>query len=513
MKEKLKNLFEREKDIKTKPLFIFELANNHGGDVNKGLETIKRINESCAEFNEDFMFGFKFQYRDLDTFIHPDYRDRKDIKFIKRFSDTRLKEEEFKMMKDEIDRLERVSICTPFDEKSVDLIEKHGFDIIKVASCSFTDWPLLERIVQSDKPIIASTAGTTLDEIDRVVAFFLNRNKKFSLMHCVAEYPTENKNLQLNQIDLLRNRYPNINIGFSTHENPYNLDSIKMAIAKGALIFEKHVAIGEDRNAYSADPEQVKKWLVSASESFKMAGIAGGRVEVTEKEKQDLRNLRRAVFTSQDIAIGKKVERKDVFLAIPSLEGQILANDLSKYANYHARTNIPRNGPVLLEDLNIVDTREKIKKIVYGDIKSMLSRANLPLKGIVDLEISHHYGIDRFYEYGCVMINQINREYCKKLILVLPGQTNPIHTHKIKEESFVVNYGDVLLDLDGIKKEYQRGDIVLVKPGMKHSFSSKNGGVFEEISTTHYKDDSYYDDESIMKNSERKTYVKLGLDN
>ena len=93
-----------------------------------------------------------------------------------------------------------------------------------------------------------------------------------------------------------------------------------------------------------------------------------------------------------------------------------------------------------------------------------------------------------------------------------PGQANPTHTHKLKEESFLVSHGDVSLNIDGVEKEYHRGDIILVKPGMKHSFSSKNGGIFEEISTTHYKNDSFYEDEKIMENSERKTYVKLCLD-
>lgn len=513
MKEELVNFFDKENISKIKkPLIIFEMANNHGGDINKGLSIIKEINEVCREFKDNFTFAFKFQYRDLDTFIHSDYKERKDIKLIKRFSETKLKEEEFKLMKEELDKLEFVSICTPFDERSVDLIEKHDFDIIKIASCSFTDWPLLEIIVKSDKPIIASTAGTTLEEIDRVVAFFMNRNKKFCLMHCVAEYPTENKNLQLNQIDLLKQRYPGINIGFSTHENPDNVDSIKMAIAKGALIFERHVAIGDNRNAYSSNPEQVKNWLKSAKECLEIAGLINEKVAITKKESEDLRNLRRAVFAKENIKAGEKIGINKIFYAIPSIENQILANDISKYIQYYADKDIPANSPILANNVKIMDTREKMKEI-YWKIKDIISKANIPLSGVVDLEVSHHYGIDRFYEYGCVMISLINREYCKKVIIILPGQTNPMHTHKLKEESFLVNYGDVLLTIDGVEKEYHRGDIILVKPGMKHSFSSVNGGVFEEISTTHYKSDSYYEDESIMKNSERKTYVKFWLDN
>jgi len=136
----------------SKLLFVFDLANNHMGNVDHGLRVIREIRRATAGF--DFDFAFKFQYRHLDTFIHPAFKDRMDIKYVKRFSETRLSNDELRRMKDAVDELGFVSVCTPFDEKSVDLIEEHGFDIIKIASCSFTDWPLLERIAQTGKPII-----------------------------------------------------------------------------------------------------------------------------------------------------------------------------------------------------------------------------------------------------------------------------------------------------------------------------------------------------------------------
>ncbi len=107
-----------------------------------------------------------------------------DIKYVKRFSETRLSEEDFKLMKAELDELGFISICTPFDEKSVEKIVEHGFDIIKIASCSFTDWPLLEKIVDTDLPIIASTASYELDEIDKIV-LFLNIGRRILLL-CIA---------------------------------------------------------------------------------------------------------------------------------------------------------------------------------------------------------------------------------------------------------------------------------------------------------------------------------------
>ena len=81
--------------------------------------------------------------------------------------------------------------------------------------------------------------------------------------------------------------------------------------------------------------------------------------------------------------------------------------------------------------------------------------------------------------------------------------------HNKKEETFLVVYGDLTLELDGEIKRYKKGDMVLVKRGQKHSFATQNGLIFEEISTTHYKDDSFYEDHSIMENKNRKTAMIL----
>jgi len=72
-------------------------------------------------------------------------------------------------------------MCTPFDEASVDRIVEDGFDILKIASCSFTDWPLLEKIASVDLPIIGSTAGIECTDMDNVVSFLRHRDKDFAL--------------------------------------------------------------------------------------------------------------------------------------------------------------------------------------------------------------------------------------------------------------------------------------------------------------------------------------------
>jgi len=494
------------------PLFIFEMANNHMGSVDHGLAMIAAFADVARKF--PFRFAFKFQLRDLDTFIHPGFQARMDLKYVKRFRETQLSREQFQRLKAAVESHGLVPMCTPFDEPSVDLIEEMGFGIIKIASCSFTDWPLLERIVKTDKPLIASTAGGGLEEIDKVVSFFQHREKEFALMHCVGEYPTRIDSLQMNQIDLLKQRYPGVAIGYSTHEEPDNMDSIQLAIAKGASIFEKHVAVETDvfkKNDYSATPEQVGRWLRSADKAYRMSGVSGRRAQATDKELADLRQFKRGIFASRKIARGEKIGTTNTFFAFPCSDGQLLANDMSKYIEYCAKRDIDKFDLIKTEDLTSIDKREKVYSIVQK-VKKMLAKGNVVVPGMASLEISHHYGLDRFEEVGCTLINVINREYCKKYIVLFSGQKHPEQYHKIKEETFVVLDGDVQLTLDGIVKECKRGDVVTINRGTKHPFTSENGAIIEEISSTHHKDDSYYTDEAILRNTDRKTVLSYWME-
>lgn len=505
---KINQIFNQRQEAGAKPLFIFEMANNHMGDVEHGLKIIREINDARRDFSATgWNFAFKFQYRDLDTFIHPDYKNRMDLKYVKRFKETRLSDDELLALKAEAANLGFITICTPFDEPSVEKVVAHGYDIIKIASASFGDWPLLEKIVQYDKPIIASTGGVKLADIDKVVSFLGHRKKQFAIMHCVGQYPTQGAELQFNQITLLKERYPEITIGFSTHEAPDNFSAVKIAVAKGAGIFEKHVGIKSEKyplNAYSATPKEARLWLESALEAYKMCGVAGKRHEFLPAELADIRQFQRGVFAADDIKFGERVEAKNVFYAFPNQAGQILANEMSKYMVFIAQKDFKKSEPIMAAEVQKTETREKVYEAVEK-INQLLKQTNIPLSGKWDFELSHHYGLERFYEVGAGIASCINREYCKKLIVVLPGQKHPAHYHKIKEETFSVLYGDIIFNLDGKPMVCKAGDTVVVERGVKHSFTSSGGCVFEEVSTTHIPGDSYYEDENILKNKNRKT--------
>ena len=489
-------------------LIVLEMANNHMGDIAHGFKVISDFGAVCRKFPE-FKFAFKLQYRELDTFIHPSMRGRDDIKYIKRFSETKLTRENFDQLVSKIREEGFLAMATPFDNASITTIVEQKLDILKIASCSFTDWPLLEEAVAANLPIIASTAGAELSDIDKVVSFLAHRNKDFAIMHCVGEYPTADEKLHINQINLLQQRYPGVRIGFSTHEDPSNTDIVKMAVAKGATIFEKHVGVETEKyalNAYSASPLQIQAWLEAARYAFTVCGVGDQRLPENTAEKASLRSLRRGVFLRHDVKAGATITNDDVYFAFPPEDGQFTANDWSKYVQFTCSSKISKDAALTPTNAKRMDTRDTIWKIAQK-VSNLIKESKITVPGGIDLEISHHYGLDKFDQVGLTMFTVVNRGYCKKLLVSLPGQQHPEQYHNKKEETFHVLHGEVHISLNGEKRVCFPGEVINVEPGVRHAFVSPTGSVIEEISSTHYKDDSYYTDESIMNNKMRKTHL------
>jgi N-acetylneuraminate synthase len=493
----------------SKPLVVLEMANNHMGSLAHGMRILDAFAEAVEPFRDCFSFGFKLQYRELDTFIHPNFQSRMDIKYIKRFQETRLGKGELLALREGMSARGFHAICTPFDEASVDLIEAHHYDHLKIASCSMGDWPLLERIARSPLPVIGSTAGASLELLDRIVSFFEHRGRPLTLLHCVGEYPTPGERLQMNQIDLLRNRYPGHLIGWSTHEDPDNFLNVPLAVAKGAKVFEKHVGLPTDQfalNAYSASPLQMRRWLEAAREALVACGTEDARHAPAREELESLRSLQRGVFVKRPVAKGERLDPSAFLLAMPTEPGQVTANDLGKYLEFKALEDLPALGPVFIRQVQKTDHRQRINDIV-ARVRALLDEARTVVSTQASVEISHHYGLDQFETYGATIINVVNRVYCKKLIVLLPGQRHPEQFHKLKEETFHVLHGSMQVSLNGEVRECRQGDILTVEREMRHAFWSDQGCIIEEISSTHYKDDSYYLDPAIGANSDRKTYV------
>lgn len=489
-------------------LFIFDLANNHQGSLEHAKKVIRAMGEVASA--NGVRAAMKFQFRQLDTFIHGSHLKKSENKHVARFLSTRLEKDDFRKMTEEARQAGLVTMTTPFDEASVDLAVDLGIEVIKVASCSATDWPLLEKIAEVTKPVVFSTGGLTMKQIDDIVSFFEHRRVLHAMEHCVSIYPTPDAQEQLNMIEILRRRYPDTVVGFSTHEPPDELACVMIAVAKGARIFERHVGIETDKiklNAYSSTPAQVDRWIKAALKARTLCG-ASERLPSPPEEEASLDSLRRGVYARKALKKGATVTREDVYFAMPRGQGQMHAGEFKDGTVILAE--IPKDAGLSRENADVPqDVEKRVLFTAIHTMKGMLNEARIALPTDFRAEFSHHRGIANFDKVGCTLIDCINRSYCKKIVIQTPGQYHPSHYHKKKEETFHVLWGVLQVELEGRHRTLYPGDLLLVQQGVWHDFWSDTGCIFEEVSTTSYNDDSFYEDKEInsMPRAGRKTVV------
>lgn len=313
-------------------LFVLELANNHWGRVERGLRIIADFSK-VARFN-NLRVAIKLQFRDVDNFIHRDFRDRTDVRYIRKTIDTRLSKDEYAALVDAIRKAGCIPSATPFDEASVALCEELEIPLIKLASSDINDWFLIERIAKTRRPVIASSGGSSVKDTDDLVTFFENRNLPLALNHCVSLYPTEDRDLQLNQIDYLRHRYPNTTIGLSTHEYRDWETSLAIAYAKGARTFERHIDIEADEIAvspYCSLPPQIDTWFKTFKRVKTMCGHPGTvKRQCPSEEVKYLDALVRGVYARHDLMAGHALNEDDVYLAVPLQKGQLSCREIAR---------------------------------------------------------------------------------------------------------------------------------------------------------------------------------------
>ena len=499
----------KENKFNFKDLFVLDMANNHQGSVSHGEKIITETSDVLKK-NNIKNAAIKFQFRQLDSFIHPDHQTGSDHKYVTRFLSTKMDRKGYQQLFDAVKNAGLITMCTPFDEESVDVIVDMNFDLLKIASCSAKDWPLIEKAASSNLPIVFSTGGASIDDIDNLVSFFEHQGVDFAMMHCMAIYPTPDNWLQLNQIDILKKRYPGVTIGWSTHESPDDTVPVAMAYAKGARMFERHIGLETSEislNDYSSRPSQLDSWFASYNKAVSLSG--GPEKIIPDEETDSLDSLKRGVYVKTPLKSGDLLSADNTYFAIPYIAGQLDSGLIGK--NPVINTSLPKDSIIKIEDVTITENNQLniLKKSIH-EVKALLREASVVIGNDFDVEFSHHYGIEKYTEIGTVIITCINREYAKKILVQLPGQDHPEHYHKRKEETFQVLYGDLTSTLDGVSRSLEPGESVLVQPGVWHSFKSKNGCVFEEVSSTHYNDDSFYKDKNInkMKREQRKTVVK-----
>lgn len=486
---------------------IFEMANNHQGSIDHGLNIIDKYAKIKNKFENKFQFYFKLQLRDLNTFISPKARKDKKNKHISRFLSTKLTDKKFNTLIKRIKKHNFGLIITPFDEKSVDRV-KNIVEYIKIASCSSNDWPLLEKIAKQNKPIICSLGSRTYDEIDNLYSFFKKRVHDISFLHCVGIYPTPDKNMHLSTINKLIKRYHGVNIGYSGHEKPNDTFPSILALTLGAKIFERHIGLEADEvklNKYSMNPDQTIHWLNAIHKASLQIG--NDKKVISSLEKQSLNDLSRGVYAKKNIKRGTKLKTSNTYFAFPKKTNQLASGQFKD--GIISSSNYKKDQEIVevkkSRDLEII--RIYLKRYKHYFLESGIVLPNIDY----NIEISFHYGIKKISKYGACLVNIINRDFCKKYIILLPGQCHPLQKHIKKEEYFTILHGSATVVKSNKKMLMKTGDCLLIERNEWHEFSSDSGVIIEELSTTSIRNDSFYKDELISKKDplERKTFFEL----
>ena len=315
-------------------LFVLEMANNHWGSLERGLKIV-RDHGTVVRYN-GVKAAIKLQFRDVDEFIHPDFKGDSSIRYVKKTEATKLSKHDFARMVNEIKNVGCIPMATPFDEASVDLCVHFEMPIIKIASSDMNDWVLIEKIASTRKPTIVSTGGASEKDLDDLVQFYEKRDIPLSINHCVSLYPSEDNELALDQIDYFRNRYPGHVIGLSTHEYHDWHSSMLISYGKGARTWERHIDIdheGVSVSSYCSLPEQCDRWFKAFKKAQEMCGGASeARRAISSKEIEYLDQLVRGVYARRDLPAGyvfsKQSLEDDFYLAVPLQKGQLSCREV-----------------------------------------------------------------------------------------------------------------------------------------------------------------------------------------
>jgi N-acetylneuraminate synthase len=350
-------------------LFVLEMASNHQGSHERALEIV-REHSRVVRFN-NVRAAIKLQFRDVESFVHKDFRHRTDIRYVKRVLDTRMSKEHYAQLVETIRKSGCIPMSTPFDEKSVDWCVEFNLPIIKIASADSNDWLLIEKIASTRKPCIISFGGTPLKDMDDVVTFFERRDIPLAINHCIAAYPHEDSEAELDQIGFLKSRYPGHDIGYSCHEYHDWTMSIGIAYAKGARTFERHIDINTDGfkvAAYSSLPEQLDTWFKAFHKAVEFCGTASSTRKLPlHKETAYLDSYVRGIYARHDLVEGQQLEEKDIYLAIPLQRGQISCRELMLGKFGHKMTKpCAKDQPILID---MIDTpyseNEALRQTIY----------------------------------------------------------------------------------------------------------------------------------------------------
>jgi sialic acid synthase SpsE len=295
------------------PYIIAEAGVNHEGKM----ELAKRLINEAKEGGAD---AIKFQTYKANTLAaknSPAYWDltkeptESQYKLFQKYD--KFWKGEFEILKKHCDEVKIEFLSTPFDLESAtflnDLVE-----VFKISSSDITNKPFIEYICGFNKPILLSVGASYMYEVEEAVSWIEKFNNPLALLHCVLNYPTEDKNANLGMISDLKRKFPDKIIGYSDHTLPKEMRTTEIAVLLGAQIIEKHFTFdktlpGND-HYHAMDYKDLQVFRSNFNNVLTLIGSS--KKTVLKSEEISRKNARRSLIALRKIKAGHKIERDDL---------------------------------------------------------------------------------------------------------------------------------------------------------------------------------------------------------
>jgi N-acetylneuraminate synthase/sialic acid synthase len=296
---------------------IAEIGHNHQGDLEKAKQLFLKAKESGVD-------AVKLQKRDNRALYTRQMYD-KPYENENSFGRTYGEHREFlEFGRDEYAELQKYAreigvtfFATAFDFPSADFLAELNMPAYKLASGDLTNLPLLRHVAAIGKPMIVSTGGATMDDVQRAYDAVMAVNPSLALLQCTATYPTEAEDLNLRVIETLRKQFPGVVVGLSDHYN-----GISMAVAAyvlGARIIEKHFTMnhtwkGTD-HALSLEPIGMQK-MVRDLHRIRVA-LGDGQKRALPAERAAIQKMGKKLVAARPLPAGHVLESADIAIKSP----------------------------------------------------------------------------------------------------------------------------------------------------------------------------------------------------
>ncbi|MEY8355929.1 N-acetylneuraminate synthase [Lachnospiraceae bacterium 54-53] len=288
-----------------KIMIIAEAGVNHNGDIHTARQLIDAASAAGADavkfqtFRAERLavpYAGKAEYQKKNTGPSPSQYDM--------LKELELSWKDFESLYHYCSLKKIKFLSSPFDEESIDFLDRLGVDFIKIPSGEITNYQYLQKTASIKKPVILSTGMATLEEIGQALELLDKSGREIILLHCSSAYPAPMKDVNLKAMHTLKEVFHK-RTGYSDHT--LGLEVSMAAAALGACVIEKHMTLdktmpGPDHKI-SLEPEEFKG-LVDGIRNIEEA-LGNGIKQPAKAEMKNREFVRKYLVAAKEIKKGE----------------------------------------------------------------------------------------------------------------------------------------------------------------------------------------------------------------